>query len=73
MKKMTAKEFKQVLTDAGMNFEIWGWEGILNIISIHEDRNSNEMREKGLMAGADGCHRRADSIYNVLKARGYYD
>lgn len=43
-KKMTFKEFKQIFNDAGMDFDIWGYEGILNEISIAQNAMAEENR-----------------------------
>lgn len=43
MAKMTCKEFKEVLEKSGMYFDVWGFEGILNIISLNEKRNAEEI------------------------------
>lgn len=52
-KKMSAKEFKQVITDVYGDFECWGFEGMLNLIAIAESHLANEDRERGylLIAG----------------------
>lgn len=73
MKAMTAKEFWEVLEGAGYNKSVWGYEGILNIISIHESNAEKEDRQRGLNSIADASRERADYIYNYLTDRGYYN
>ena len=73
MKKMTLKEFKDALVKAEMDFEYWGWEGILNMIAIEESYHEKEMTKMGLHAGARGCERRKQTIFDILKERGYYN
>ena len=34
MKKMTFKEFKEVLEKAETDFEVFGFEGVLNLMSM---------------------------------------
>lgn len=68
MKKMTLKEFKAILAESETSFEVFGYEGILNIITMCFDYKSQkepDMREF--------YARRSKAIYDALKARGYYD
>ena len=71
MKKMTLKEFKQILADSGTDLEFWGYEGILNMISICYDKFARDMKESGL-DGKNYKHR-ANVIYDALHDRGFYD
>ena len=80
MAKMTAKEFKKVLEVAGMDFDIWGYEGILNIVSIHLERSAKDEMirykntgDKGWKACAESDRKKSDSIYESLKSKGYYN
>lgn len=72
-KKMTQKEFKAVLEKVGMNFEVWGWEGILNMISGYNEFLS----EEAIKMGSENVYRHekniADAIFDELDKRGYYD
>lgn len=72
-KKMTATEFKKALTDAGIDFETWGWEGVLNLISICERYNAKDYASRDLNAIAKSAQEHADNIYHYLKGRGYYE
>ena len=72
MKKMTAKEFKQILIDVGY----WcdpEYERVLNSLSLLERKQAEEMEQMGLFHGAEACRRRASEIYDALYDRGYYD
>lgn len=71
-KTMTAKEFKAVLDNAGLDFGIYGYEGILNLVSIALDAQAEDMKANGRDAGAKGFKDSADKIYDELFKRGYY-
>ena len=73
MKKMTAKEFKEALNTAGVNFDVFGFEGILNTLSIKYAKDSEEYSYKGLKAAAAGTYEQSKILYNILNERGYYD
>lgn len=73
MKKMTDKEFKQILEDAGMSFEVLGYEGVLNEISGRYRELANEFESRGCASVALKFRETADNIYNALDARGFYD
>lgn len=68
--KMTAKEFKQIFNDAGMDFKIWGYEGILNEIAIAQTSLANETKHDALK---EMYQSRSQFIYNALKERGHYE
>lgn len=69
-KKMTSKEFKKIFNDAGMDFDIWGYEGILNMLVMAEVYLENETDNDVLKK----MHaERRMRIYNSLKERGYYE
>ena len=70
---MTAKEFEKILDDAEVYFDCYGYEGILNIISIFFEDESKEAMSKGHVTYANGLMRRSDALYDALEARGYYD
>lgn len=72
-KKMTCKEFKQILAEAGTDFESMGWEGILNSISGWYAKCGEDMEKVHLDAGAKRFHDQSRSIYKALESRGYYD
>lgn len=69
-KKMTLKEFKQIFNDAGMDFDIWGYEGILNLLMIAELHLEQETESDLLKKMHED---RGRYIYNSLKERGYYE
>ena len=71
-KKMTLKEFKEIFNECGHNFEVWGYEGILNLIAIADYQDAKDMEKEGLMAGAKALRSKANYITNVLEERGYF-
>lgn len=72
-KKMTQREFKEIFEAAGFNFNIWGWEGILNMVSSFEAHEAEIARDMGFDAAAEANQERADIIFKELDNRGYYD
>lgn len=68
-KKMTSKEFKKVFNDAGFDFDIWGYEGILNLLILAENYLEDETDSDVLKKMHE---RRRMHIYNSLRERGYY-
>lgn len=71
-KTMTAKEFKAVLDKAGITFDIYGFEGILNIVSIGLNAEADTMKARGFDAGAKGYKEMSDKVFDELDKRGYY-
>lgn len=67
-KKMTMKQFKELV-----NFDTYGWEGIVNQIIICERACAKQSRELGCNVAAEKIERQADKKYEALKALGYYD
>lgn len=72
-KKMTQKEFKEALKAGNMDFEIWEWEGILNVLSIFNAMQADKEESDGMTAIAEASRDRADTFYQILKNRGYYN
>lgn len=71
-KAMTKKEFIGVLEKAGLCFGVYGYEGILNILSLYSDYESKAY--EGRCPVLQKMYSQyADIIYNELQARGYYD
>ena len=70
---MTNKEFKKILKDAGMDFSVYGYEGILNKLSILSDYARKEYEKKGNKVLAKLEYDTGKVIYEALKNRGYYD
>lgn len=70
---MTNKEFKKILKDAGMDFNVYGYEGILNKLSILSDYKRKEYEKNGNELLAKLEYDSAEAIYEALKNRGYYD
>ena len=73
MKRMTTKEFKDAFEKSGYNFEIFGWEGILNMLSSYEDFMAKQEQERGYDKLAQYAKKRADALFDILNERGYYD
>ena len=73
MKKMTAKEFKQVFEECGFSLEIYGYEGILSMLCHHEAVERDEFEKLGLHAGARACEQRRRKLYQALDARKYFE
>ena len=70
---MTNKEFKKILKDAGIDFNVYGYEGILNKLSILSDYKRREYKEKGNEVLAKFEYDSGNVIYEALANRGYYD
>ena len=71
-KTMTAKEFKAVLENAGITLDVYGYEGILNLVSMALESQADNMKNNGLNAGAKGYRDSAISIFLELDKRGFY-
>lgn len=69
---MTTKEFKAILEMAGISFEVFGWEGILNELSQNNRRMANDLEKSHLNAASCKCREIADVIFEELESRGYY-
>lgn len=73
-KKMTVKEFKQALEDyAEMNFDVWGWEGILNLLIGAHRYTAEFSRKLGGYRVAESDERIANQLQDFLRSKGYYD
>ena len=72
-KKMTLKEFKQVLSDAGIELEYWGYEGILNKLCIAQNYMIQRDEEYGAVHALKRDTETRDVIHEALADRGYYD
>ena len=69
MKKMTAKEFKEILTESGVNFDLYGFEGILNELSIYNEMMAKEYEGKT----PEIVYKKISyKIFKALEKRGYY-
>ena len=71
-KKMTLKEFKEAF-DEVYDFEIWGYEGILNLLACLEAREEQEYTERGRDLLANASRERHHRLYEILDERGYYN
>ena len=70
---MNSKEFEETLTNAGIDFNCFGYEGILNLISLYCDKEYERYKENGLIKAAEFEKERSHKIYEELKKRGYYN
>ena len=70
MRKITAKEFKEILTDSGVNFEIFGFEGILNELTIYNEMMAKKYEGRTPEKAYKNI---SNKIYEALEKRGYYD
>lgn len=69
MRKMTAKEFKEILTESGVDFDLYGFEGILNELSIYNEMMSKKYEGK---APEIVYKKISNKIFKALEKRGYY-
>ena len=72
VKKLTNKEFKTFLTESGIDFDIWGYEGILNYVIRCLYHDYREETEKGFTVSAELDRERANKLFDILEKRGYY-
>jgi len=71
-RKMNAKEFKEALTLAGLDFEILGYEGLLNTLSIYYNIQANEYTNRGFEELGNDTMKISHKLYVILCTRGYY-
>ena len=69
----TAKDFQQILTDAGLVFGVYGYDGILNTIALYAKYYSEHMADEGYPSIAKGANDVYAGIFAALEERGYYD
>ena len=72
-RKMTQKEFKQAFNECGYNFDIWGWDGILNMIACYATREEEYQIARGCETLAQVEADRRKKIHDYLDKRGYYN
>jgi hypothetical protein len=71
-KKMTAKEFEEVFTNLYGNFEIWGYEGILNCMACLARYDADDLARHNCPHAAASNQKKHDDIVQYLTVRGYY-
>lgn len=71
--KMTKKEFIEVFEAAGFSFEVWGWEGILNMIAGYNDFLAQDAAKLGQNKIVEMELKKAKYIEEYLSKRGYYN
>lgn len=69
--KLSHKDFEKILTSAGITFDFWGYEGILNIISLYQRDQERKCNKAGLGKAAEDCRKRYEKIESALLSRGY--
>ena len=77
MEKMIAKDFIEALNEAGYDFEIYGWEGILNLICLYSRYQVEKYKDKheddgGYLGLAKLENDRASKLHAILDRRGYF-
>jgi hypothetical protein len=72
MKKMKAKEFKEALNKAGFDMDIYGYEGILNMMIVKLDEDALALEAHNCKHAADHARKQAAILYGILDARDYY-
>jgi hypothetical protein len=72
MKKMKAKEFKEALNKAGFYMDIYGYEGILNMIAAQLYDDAHEQEHISICL-ADRSRKQARILHDILEERGYYN
>ena len=70
---MKGKEFKKIMTDAGMDFTLYGYDGILNAIILMSSAAEEKYRIMGLTGIARYYKKISETIFTALNERGYYD
>lgn len=69
-KEMTLKEFKDVLNKAGLNFDLIGYDGILNMIALCYRTISEQAGDNSTFS--ELYRKTSDVIHDDLKERGFY-
>ena len=69
-KEMTFEEFKDVLEKAELDFDVLGFEGVLNLISMCCGYQSKESTRPYIKDLYEEQHK---TIYGELEKRGYYE
>ena len=71
-KRMNEEEFKEALTLAGVDFDIYGYEGILNALSMFYDHEAEKYFSRGLEVIGVDKKKIANKLYGTLCTLGYY-
>ena len=79
-KNITSKQFKEIMTKAGYDFDVWGWGGYLNTISslLQDSSKLYEIESKFDSAECikkvgEINKKQAHIIYDELDKVGYYN
>lgn len=71
MKKMTSKEFKEVLNEVGVGFV--SWEQVLVQIANYQFYSAKDFEKDGLKCGAKAYQDCGLKIVKILDEHGFYD
>ena len=71
-KKMTKKQFIEIFEKAGMSFDIWGFEGILNYVIMGNRYMEKDEIAHGNDKMANVYSKRAKIIFSELEKIGYF-
>ena len=69
---MTSKEFEEILNKVGIDFEIFGYAGILNKVAICENALANAEANRDCELLEKMYRGYADAIHDELAKRNYY-
>ncbi len=72
MRKMSNKEFKEILTASGDDFEVYGYEGIINLLVLYHRWESDRMKDISPIL-SDYDNQIANKLHETLEERGYYN
>lgn len=77
MEKMYVDEFIKAIDEAGYDFNIYGWEGILNLLCLYSRDQEAKYKEKhkdddGYLGLAKWEGDRASKVHAILDRRGYF-
>ena len=72
MKSLTLKQFWTILEKADMPRDIYGLEGILNILCIGEWSEADRQKARGCKVLEDLAVKRANIIHDSLADLGYF-
>lgn len=72
-KRVTNKEFKEILTACGMDFDVWGYDGVINLLVVAQRSMGDKDEAGGYNTLAKREHEVADKLQDALRERGFYD
>lgn len=72
-KKITNEDFKRIVTAAGLDFDIYGYDGFLNTYAIYAEAYAEYAERKGYDILAKCAMQERDVIIRELSRAGVYD